>query len=338
MLGALGIESSTEVLRQRGAIVVADDFVKSVRAGRDFTDADLSGFELAGAQLDAAPFRKANLHSANLTKTSLHGAMLSEANLCWAKLDGANLNRADLSLAHLIGAGLTAADLSHAQCRGAGFNGAKLRNSNLAGADLSDADFRQADLTGANLTGAVLDGARWNAAILEDIRGISPAQAAELKSQAARWKHDWANFFDKVVPPLSIAGWLLCWPLGIAFLLFAGKRSPGKWGWKLIAAIHAIAGVPLFAFIFFFVTRTSPTAQLSVSSSGWSLWFGLWPVLTGTTLLTMGIFVPVVISLWWTRRRHQPCELKKPLVPAAFLTCFSLAASLGILLQLVPDA
>ncbi|TYQ00853.1 UNVERIFIED_ORG: pentapeptide repeat protein [Nocardia globerula] len=121
---------------------------------------DLSGAELADADLTLAELRwpnltDTNLSRANFTQTHLHGAVLTGANLYGASMVNAILRHsilldADLTLAELADADLTLAYLAHS----------KLIGADLSGADLTDADLTDANLTGANLTGANLTGAK----------------------------------------------------------------------------------------------------------------------------------------------------------------------------------
>ena len=143
--------------------------------------AELSGAQLAGANLANTDLTGANLFGAYLPNTDLSGANLSGATLLLAQLDhanltGANLSGATLQAAELTGADLTGADLTgihsgHILIDGApavlpdGWTllsgylvgpGAWLQHANLAGAPLFGANLSNADLTSANLSNAVL--------------------------------------------------------------------------------------------------------------------------------------------------------------------------------------
>lgn len=75
---------------------------------------DLSGVDLAKAELSGAGLSAANLANANLKGTILLGATLDDANL-----EGADLGGAYLSDASFGGANLTGADLGGARLDGA---------------------------------------------------------------------------------------------------------------------------------------------------------------------------------------------------------------------------
>jgi len=145
-------------------------------SGADLARADLRGAYLLGADLRRAILSGANLSKANLTKANLSGAILSEtdlrgANLSDADLRGANLSeanlrRADLSKANLRGADLRKADLSQGNLIQATLTRGNLSGANLARAKLGQANFDGADLTTANLSKANLAWASLQRAVL----------------------------------------------------------------------------------------------------------------------------------------------------------------------------
>jgi len=104
---------------------------------------------LTGAQL-----AKADLYEADLSQVNLSGADLSGADLCSSDLSHANLSGADLTNAHLAYANLHKTDLSQAN-----LNGADALYTDLTYADLTAADLTKAYLSKVNLTEAVLTGA-----------------------------------------------------------------------------------------------------------------------------------------------------------------------------------
>jgi uncharacterized protein YjbI with pentapeptide repeats len=131
---------------------------------------DLSGANLAWADLLAADLREANLRGADLSKANLSEANLkradlSDANLAWADLREANLLAADLRGADLLAAKLSKANLSEANLKRADLSGANLSEANLSKADLNKsnlsagANLSEANLSKANLRGAALRGA-----------------------------------------------------------------------------------------------------------------------------------------------------------------------------------
>jgi hemoglobin-like flavoprotein len=98
-----------------------------------------------------------------------NGAMRLEkfdnARLANADISDAQLHRASFRFADMSSADLTHADLSHADLTGTNFSNADLRWANLSNACLAWTDLRD-----AQLDGAVLDGADWtHASIDEDL-------------------------------------------------------------------------------------------------------------------------------------------------------------------------
>jgi uncharacterized protein YjbI with pentapeptide repeats len=108
------------------------------------TDAHLAGEEdLSGANLAGA-----NLRGAVLTDANLRGAVLTDANLARAKLQGAKLQGAKVQGAKLQGANLKRANLKRA----------KLQGANLKRANLKRANLKSANLAGAKLNGVLSGG------------------------------------------------------------------------------------------------------------------------------------------------------------------------------------
>jgi uncharacterized protein YjbI with pentapeptide repeats len=106
---------------------------------------DLSGEELAQADLSFINLRYADLSRADLRGAKLHDAKLERADLTGSKFQNADLSRADLSFACLKNADLRSAVLRKAILYGA----------NLQGARLDGADFRHADLADTVVDGGV---------------------------------------------------------------------------------------------------------------------------------------------------------------------------------------
>lgn len=338
MLGAAGIEALRDDLRARGALVDRDDLVRAARSGRDFSRGHLSGFQLARAQLDGVDLAGANLHSAGLIMASLRHASLADALLAFADLGQARLEAADLTNARANGARLEGADLSGARCGGADFFGASLRGANLAGADLTNADLRQADLTEADLTGTTIEGVRWDAAILADLRGVAPEQEAALKSKAARWKHDLAVGFDHFAGAWTTPIWFLSWIGGIMALVMTRKNPVGRRLRKWLSVLHLVAGLPAAAFLFFLVTAADPCVQLSGSGRGWSQWAHLWPSAYGVLSGSLAVFLPVAVASGIACMRSGTKGHRFSQVAATALTGLALLAAVGVMGLLAPRA
>ena len=126
--------------------------------GADFTGAMLFAVDLSGADLAGAKLRGADLSSASLNGTDLRATILSDA-----KLHRADLNQANLDKVELYGVDITDAKLIRAT----------LREAHLIGADLSGSNFTDADLAGAKLDKTRLVGARLHRT---NLRGVTLRQ------------------------------------------------------------------------------------------------------------------------------------------------------------------
>ena len=208
----------------------------------------------------------------------------------------------------------------------------------MNGADLTNADLRWADLTGADLTGATLVGVQWDAANLTDLRGLTPSEHADLESKAARWKHELAERFDRLVRDFSTTTWLISWLAGAVVLHRGRQRVPGHLALRLFTGLHALAALPAFVFLFLIAAGASPTAQLSGNMDAWSAWVSWWGPSVGLAYLALMVFVPVAIVAWVACYRVRADGLGKHLAAATVLTGTSLFASISTLILLAPSA
>jgi uncharacterized protein YjbI with pentapeptide repeats len=135
----------------RGAFLGGANLPKADLQGAFLEEAYLSKADLRGASLEGA-----NLVRAELQEADLQGANLIQANLEEADLQGANFQRVRLREANLREAKLWNADLQGASLFMAILQKVGLFNANLAEADLVLADLAEADLTGASVTAAQL--------------------------------------------------------------------------------------------------------------------------------------------------------------------------------------
>ena len=136
--------------------------------GADFGGAQLSGVDLAYANLQGASFL--TCYVANLVATCLQVSGLEDADLMNANLSGATFfNLGEFTLGpvgmsthsappiDLSGANLHGADLARADIDAlVDFSGANLSGANFTGDTVADT-FTNANLSGANLTGASMD-------------------------------------------------------------------------------------------------------------------------------------------------------------------------------------
>jgi uncharacterized protein YjbI with pentapeptide repeats len=120
---------------------------------------ELSGLDLARADLRRCNLRRANLSGSNLLLANLSGADLRNANLSGCILTSANLSGADLRGASLAGGILRFANLRNARLDGAMLRLANLDGANAQAATLRNSDLAFASITEANLSRADLSGA-----------------------------------------------------------------------------------------------------------------------------------------------------------------------------------
>lgn len=99
--------------------------VEKLKNTRECPGCNLSGAELAHANLERAHLNGANLKKANLAGANLHSAKLVRADLSEANLVGADLSRANLYQATFNGADLRGTNLHMAIFMGATFSGVK---------------------------------------------------------------------------------------------------------------------------------------------------------------------------------------------------------------------
>jgi uncharacterized protein YjbI with pentapeptide repeats len=97
---------------------------------------------------DAIPeLREANLSGMDLAGANLHRAELGEANLSRVNLSSANLHKAHLGLTYLGWANLNEANLSDAICTAANFSKTNLTRANFSGATIGYNIFGDVDLS-----------------------------------------------------------------------------------------------------------------------------------------------------------------------------------------------
>lgn len=131
----------------------------------NLSDANLSDANLFGANLYAS-----NIYGANLCGSNLSNTMIRDANICCANISDANISDANISRTNLSGANFHGSNLS----------GANIRGTNLYRADLSNANLFAADIYRANLNNTNLSGAK-----LDNVRGVSKEELADLRRRAA---------------------------------------------------------------------------------------------------------------------------------------------------------
>jgi len=132
--------------------------------GADLRDVYLNDTDLSGANLKGANLSSASLLRANLAGANLEGADLTEADLTQADLSGANLKGAKLADANLDQAVAAGTDFGGADAPGAMFTRLKGEGADFTGAALAEAEFSDAELGGAKFEGAALKDAAFERA------------------------------------------------------------------------------------------------------------------------------------------------------------------------------
>lgn len=146
--------------------------------GHEFSNNDMNGVSLRGANVSQGVFRRARFNAADLREVVARDADFGEAGWRFTNVEKAQFHKANLGRifapflwgkdAVFQGAELSESNFYSSDLRGANFSDAKLRMTSFAFADLRGAKFDGADLTGAFFVGAVLDGATFAGATLDD--------------------------------------------------------------------------------------------------------------------------------------------------------------------------
>ena len=154
------LNESKQMTSQRKVSI--SEFKSEQKHNIHFPLCDLTGLQLAGADLTQGYFWNSVFINMDLSGTTLARAELGNANLSGANLTGANLTGANLTGANLTGANLTGANLSNTTLSGANLSGCNLTNTtlprDLSNVNLSNVDFKRRDLSNHNLSGCNLSG------------------------------------------------------------------------------------------------------------------------------------------------------------------------------------
>lgn len=139
--------------------------------GAILDDSNCYGANFAGAELTGVSLNRTTLTQAWLQQVQAPQIQADEANFSHANLEGCNLSRARLQQANFTGARLARIQLDDADCSGANFTLADLSQASLERCTLSDSQSTAgSQWQGANLQQAVLSGASWVGACLENVR------------------------------------------------------------------------------------------------------------------------------------------------------------------------
>ena len=123
---------------------------------------DLHGCNLSGRNLALADLSGANFSRAILIGTNLPFANLTTTNFTGADLTNARLDLATMASTNFTNATLTGADIGNATLTNADFAGANLTNATFFLASLNGVNFTNANLTGASFSTTTRSGLTWN--------------------------------------------------------------------------------------------------------------------------------------------------------------------------------
>lgn len=160
--------------------LITESMAHSQYTGCSFRECSFSETSLAHAEIDRSEFIDCDFISTNFYGVSIHNSLfrdhslsLHDAEIACADfirscLVGADLRRVYASSARFIDCDLSGADFSGANLLRVDFSGSDLRGANFTYACLTLANFAGADLRGADFSRAIIDGARLEAAIMDD--------------------------------------------------------------------------------------------------------------------------------------------------------------------------
>lgn len=158
-------------------------------ARADIQNAWMNGCKLTRADLTSVVLRQTKLRQSDLSEAVLTGAVLFEADLLKSNLQDAVFDHADLRGASLDQSNASRSSFINADLSAARMELIQLHDADLQAANLSEADLRLADLSRANLLEANLSNANLDQVILRDsnwwrAEGLTSTQ---IKSFAERF-------------------------------------------------------------------------------------------------------------------------------------------------------
>ena len=155
------------------------DFSGIDLSGRNLAEAELTGCTFEDAKLIKTIFERAILFACDFRKADLRGARMAKADIRGANLRGADLSHADLTQSDFREGEVAVADkkngmmvVKHRMRPGDAqdtiFVGATLDGSKFNGVQAKGADFQDCSMKGTNLTGAILKDCNLAGADLQD--------------------------------------------------------------------------------------------------------------------------------------------------------------------------
>ncbi|HYK31764.1 MAG TPA: pentapeptide repeat-containing protein [Streptosporangiaceae bacterium] len=175
-----------------------DDGVAQV--GLAVSDVDLSGRQVAGAELDECRYTTVSFASVQLRRATIRDVEFDRCDLANLLARDSSLIRVAVRGSRMTGVALLAStvrDVAFRDCRMdmASFSGSRFTNvtftscrldqANFGEADLSGVEFEHCDLSAAQMSGATLTGARFSGCDLTGISGVTSLRGAIITSADA---------------------------------------------------------------------------------------------------------------------------------------------------------
>jgi uncharacterized protein YjbI with pentapeptide repeats len=175
-----------------------DDGVAQV--GLAVTDVDLSGRQVAGAELDECRYTTVSFASVQMRRATIRDVEFDRCDLANLLARDSSLIRVAVRGSRMTGVALLACivrDVAFRDCRMdmASFSGSRFTNvtftncrldqANFGEADLSGVEFEHCDVSAAQMSGATLTGARFTGCDLTGISGVTSLRGAIITSADA---------------------------------------------------------------------------------------------------------------------------------------------------------
>ena len=162
-----------------------------------YADADLSGRQAAGAEIEACTFANVNLSQGKLRRGLIRDVRFERCDLANLRALDSSLTRVELLASRMTGLSLTGDDLRDVRFDGCRvdlsafrmskfadvlFTGCRMAQADFTEADLRGARFEDCDLTGAQFSGARMTGTRFARCDLTEIGGVTSMRGAVITS------------------------------------------------------------------------------------------------------------------------------------------------------------
>ena len=165
-----------------------------------FTDLDLSGREVTGAEIEACRYGNVNLSQGRLRRTLIRDVAFDRCDLANLRALDCSLTRVSVTASRMTGLSWLddhLRDVTFDGCRidlssfraskfdDVVFTGCRMEQADFVDADLRGARFEGCDLTGAQFSGARMTGARLTRCELTGISGVTSMRGAIVTSADA---------------------------------------------------------------------------------------------------------------------------------------------------------